>query len=513
VDAIPPTLFAVALVPHLVSDGELIALGGILLLGAIGASLAASRLRIPPLLLYLAVGVAAGAGGAGWLHFNDYELAQRVGIVALALILFEGGLKAGLTELRPVLGPALALAVGGTVITAVVTGLVAAALFGLSPLKGLLLGSIMASTDSAAVFGLLRGSTLRRRLVRTLEGESGFNDPIAVILVLGFIEWLQHPDYTLVDMFVLFGRQILVGAAVGYVAGRAASEAFVRMRLPVAGLYPVASFAVAGLAFGTATALQGSGFLAVYLAGLSLAGTEIPARQTIGIFHEGVAWVAQLTLFVMLGLLVVPSQLGAVAAKGILLGLIIVLVARPIAVIAATVFDRFTTAERLVLVWAGLRGAVPVVFATFPVVSGIPGSIEFFNIVFIAVVVSTLLQGPTFEPLARALGLTANAPALPRPLADMGTTRGLGAEVLEYPVLAADGIVGRRVAEVELPNEATLTLIVRGNEAVPPRGSTRIKAGDTLYLVVRQEVAHQLQELFERWRDPVWAPLRPVLRG
>jgi potassium/hydrogen antiporter len=340
----------------------------------------------------------------------------------------------------------------------------------------------------------------------TLEAEAGLNDPVAVLLVVGFIDWIQRPDYTLVDMLGLFGRELLIGSVCGLLAGWLATEAFRRVRLPVAGLYPVASFAVAAVAYGAADTLHGSGFLAVYLAGLTLADAEIPGRQTMTIFHDGLAWVAQVTLFLTLGLLVFPSQLGGAIGQGLLLWLAVTLFARPLAVVAATAFDRYSMAERVLLAAAGMRGGVAVVLATFPVTSGISGSVPFFNTIFIAVVLSTLVQGPTFEPLARWLGLTSSEPALPRPLADFGTIHGLGAEVLEYSVFTGDGIVGRRVEELELPNEATLTVIVRGGEAVPPRGSTQIKAGDTLHLVAREEVTGQLRQLFDAWRDPVWAP-------
>jgi potassium/hydrogen antiporter len=488
------------------TEGHLILVGGVLLVGALAASVFAARLRLPALLLILLVGMAGGSDGAGWLAFDNYELARQIGTIALALILFDGGLSSGFARIRPVIGPALRLAVGGTAITALVSGLAASALFGLPVFEGLLLGSILASTDTAAVFGLIRGSTLRRRVATTLEAEAGLNDPVAVLLVVGFIDWIQRPDYTLVDMLALFGRELLIGSVCGLLAGWLATEAFRRVRLPVAGLYPVASFAVAAVAYGAADTLHGSGFLAVYLAGLTLADAEIQGRQTMTIFHDGLAWVAQVTLFLTLGLLVFPSQLGGAIGQGLLLWLAVTLFARPLAVVAATAFDRYSMAERVLLAAAGMRGGVAVVLATFPVTSGISSSVPFFNTIFIAVVLSTLVQGPTFEPLARWLGLTSSEPALPRPLADLGTIHGLGAEVLEYSVFTGDGIVGRRVTDLELPNEATLTVIVRGGEAVPPRGSTQIKAGDTLHLVAREEVTGQLRQLFDAWRDPVWAP-------
>jgi cell volume regulation protein A len=255
-------------------DDASVLIVGALLAAALAASLIAGRLRLPGLVVFLGLGMLVGSDGLGWIDFTDYELAEAVGVVALALILFEGGLTAGWGEIRPVLRPALSLALLGTLITAVVTGLAASWLFGFSTVEGLLLGSIVASTDGAAVFSLLRGAGLRRRLERTLEGEAGMNDPIAVLLVLGFIEWVQHPGYGIDDMLVLFAQQLGIGLVAGLLVGRLALAAFQRVRLSSPGLYPVASLATAALAFGAAAALHGSGFLAVYLAGLALGSAD-----------------------------------------------------------------------------------------------------------------------------------------------------------------------------------------------------------------------------------------------
>ena len=474
------------------------------------ASLAAGRLRVPGLLLFLFLGMAIGSDGLGWIDFSDYRLARRIGIIALALILFEGGLTSGLLEIRPVLTPALSLAVVGTVITAVVTGFAAVLLFDLSTLNGLLLGSVLAATDGAAIFALLRGSTLKRRLATTLEGESGFNDPVAVLLVLGFIEWLQHDDYGIADMAVLFVRQLGIGLAIGLVVGVAAAWALRRVTLATAGLYPVATLAVAALAFGGADALHGSGFLAVYLAGLALGTAGIPAQQTVTSFHQGLAWVGQVAMFVALGLLVFPSHLDDVAVRGTVLALVLVFVSRPVAVAVSTLPMRFTWSERAVLSGAGLRGAVPVVLATFPVIAGVSGSTRLFDVVFFAVLLSTLIQGTTFEPVARWLGATTDEPALPRPLAEAGTIRRLGAEVLEYPVAEDDAVVGARVRDLGLPREAVVNVIVRDREAIPPRGSTVLRAGDRLHVLLRSELSRDVHTIVERWRKgPIGPPARP----
>jgi potassium/hydrogen antiporter len=498
------------------SDGLLLLITGALLSGGLAVSLLAGRLRVPGLVLVLGLGMAIGSDGFGWIAFNDYRLARRIGIVALSLILFEGGIAAGWGEIRPVFASALSLAVAGTIATAVIAGLVAAWLFDLPALEGLLLGSILASTDGAAIFAVLRGSTLRRRLARTLEGEAGLNDPVAVVLVLGFMAWITNPRYGVLDLAVLLIRELGIGAAVGAVTATLAVLVLRRARLPSAGLYPVASLAFAALAYGAADALHGSGFLAVYVTGLAIGSSPSPAQRTIATFHDGLAWVAQLVLFLVLGLLVFPDQLGSVAVSGTVLALVVAVVARPAAVFLATAFAGFTIPERVVLGWAGLRGAVPVVLATFPVIAHVAHGVQFFDIIFFAVLVSTILQGTTFEPFARWLGVTTAEAALPAPLIEPTAIRRLGAEVVEFVVEPEYAAAGRRVRELGLPRDALLNLIIRSDQALPPRGSTRIEPGDHLHILVRQETAVDFQALLRRWRDgPVGPPARarPALRA
>ena len=452
-------------------DGELILITGALLAGGLVAGLLAHGLRVPSLVLVLGLGMAIGSDGTGWINFNDYISARTVGTVGLGLILFEGGMAAGFSEIRSVLAPSVALAVFGTLGTAVVTGLAAAWLFDIDTTQGMLIGSIVAATDGAAVFAVLRGSTLRRRLARTLEAEAGLNDPVAVLLVLGFIDWIQKPDYGAVQMLGLFGQQLAVGLGIGLLAGAVGVWMLPRLRLASAGLYPVASLSLAALSFGAADVLHGSGFLAVYLTGLALGSTNTAATRTMAAFHDGLAWLAQVTMFLVLGLLVFPSHLDDVWLKGTVLALVATVVARPLATIVVGAPFGFSLPERAVLGWAGLRGAVPVVLATFPVIAGVPGSTGFFNIAFFAVVLSTVVQGATFELFAKRLGVTSDEAALPAPLMEHGTIRRLGAEVVEFPVGPDDAIVGRRVRELGLPREALLNVIVRGVQAIPPRGS------------------------------------------
>ena len=259
--------------------------------------------------------------------------------------------------------------------------------------------------------------------------------------------------------------------------------------------------------------LHGSGFLSVYLTGLALGSGHIPARRTVADFHDGLAWVSQIAVFFTFGLLVFPSEMGKILAEGLLIAAVLMFVARPLATLVSTVAGRFRLGERVLLGWAGLRGAVPIVLATFPVLEGVPNADSFFNIVFFVVLTSTLLQGVTFESLARALRLTTEEPALPRPLLEVGTIRRLGAEVLEFPVDGDHAIAGRVVNELGLPREALVSVIVRGDQALLPRGSTTIEGGDRLHILVRQRAREEVEGLFERWRDgPIGAPEPVVVR-
>ncbi|MEA2310454.1 MAG: potassium/hydrogen antiporter [Solirubrobacteraceae bacterium] len=489
-----------------VHEGQLMLITGVLLAAGLAASLAAGRLRMPGLVLVLGLGMLIGSDGLGWIDFGDFTLARQVGIVALAMILFEGGLTSGFDEIRPVLGTSIALATLGTLGTALLTAVAAGLIFHLELLPALLLGSTVAATDAAAVFAVLRGSTLPRRLARTLEGESGVNDPIAILLVIGCIQAIQDPSFGIGDALLLVVRELGIGFACGMVVGFASAYWLRVVRLPSAGLYPVASVATAALAYGLADTLHGSGFLAVYLAGLVLGTVSTPARRTIVTFHEGLAWVAQLALFLVLGLLVFPGDLGAIALEGTAIALATALIARPLAALAVTAFSGFTVGERLVLGWAGLRGAVPVVFATFAVTEHVPDGMLFFNVAFFVVLLSTVLQGTTIQPVAKLLGASADEAAIPEPLVEPVLLSRLGAEVIQYPVRDGDAVVGHAVRELGLPREALLNVVVRGDRAIPPRGSTVVEAGDQLHVIVRQEAAIEFRDLLRRWRE---GPLGP----
>jgi cell volume regulation protein A len=497
-------------------DGELILLAGALMGAGILAAFVADRVRIPGLLLFLGLGMLAGSEGIGGIDFSDAELARTLGTIGLVLILFEGGLTAGWGEIRPVLGTAISLATIGTLVTALIAGLAAKWLIGLGTLESMIVGSAIAATDSAAIFSVLRGSNLKKQVARSLEGESGMNDPVALLLVVGFIDWIQQPSYGALDMAGLFLVKLILGAGIGLGIGWIARRAFLRLDPSTPGTYPVASIATAGITYGLSEVLGGSGLLSVYFTALTLGTGEIPGRQTAATFHQGLGWVSQITLFFMLGLLVFPGDLADLAIEGLLLSAVLILVARPAAAVAATVFSPFDMRERLMLGWAGLRGAAPIWLATFPVVAGVAAGERLFDLVFFVVITSTLIQGASFEPLARRLRLTTQEPALPRRLHESGRIRELGGDVVVHRVLPGAAIDGHMVRELELPREALVNVVVRGGRAIPPRGSTEVRAGDELHVLVRSDLRDDVDELTRRWHEgPIGeaAPARRPLRG
>jgi cell volume regulation protein A len=493
-------------------DAQLILIAGSLLAAGILGALLADRVRVPGLLLFLGLGMLAGSQGIGGIDFSNAELARTLGTIALILILFEGGLTAGWSEIRPVLGTAASLATIGTAVTAAIAGLAAKLIFDLSTLEGMLVGAAIAATDSAAIFAVLRRSTLEKRLARSLEGESGMNDPVALLLVIGFIEWIQEPGYGPADMAGLLALKLGIGIVVGVAIGKLAVAALDKARLPTDGIYPVATIAVAALAYGLAEIAHGSGLLAVYLAALAVGSARIPARRTIVAFHEGLGWVAQISLFILLGLLVFPSQLDDVALKGLALSAVLILVARPIATFLATAFAPLNVREKAMLGWAGLRGATPIWLATFPVVAGIAGGEQEFAIVFFVVVTSTLIQGASFEPLASRLGLTTDEPALPRRLLESGRIRRMGGDVIAYRLPPGAAAAGHPVRDLALPREALVNVIVRDGHAIPPRGSTELQEGDELHILVRSELRDEVEALTDVWtKGPVGRQRPPSL--
>jgi potassium/hydrogen antiporter len=363
------------------------------------------RSRFPLLVTFLGIGMLLGSDGVGGIYFDDAQLARSIGIVGLIAILFEGGLTTSWRDFRPVIAPAAMLSTVGVAITAAVTAAAAHELFSFSWSKSLLLGAVVGSTDAAAVFATLRFTRLRRRLATLLAVESGANDPMAVALTLGLIAWVEHSDYGAGDFVVLLARQFALGLVVGIGLGFVASRLLQQLPTDLAPFASVASIGTAALAYGIAASLHGSGFLAVYLVALWVGNTPMPLRRTIVTFHEGLAFLAQVVLFIVLGLLVFPGQLADVAWSGLALTAVLLFAARPLAVVVSLTPFGYRVREQLFLSWAGLRGAVPIVLATFALSANVQGSATIFNAVFFVVLVSTLAQGMTMEPFARRLAL------------------------------------------------------------------------------------------------------------
>jgi cell volume regulation protein A len=397
--------------PH-ATAAILVVLGLLLGISAL-FSRASSRVGVPVFLAFLGLGMLAGSEGIGGIFFEDYGLAFRLGTMALALILFDGGFNTPAASLWRGLAPAGALATAGVAGT---TALVAAGahLLGFPWPQAFLLGAVVSSTDAAAVFSVLRGSglQLKERVGTTLELESGLNDPMAVILTTSLAGSLADGRPVGAGLLLEVAVQLVVGAAFGIAAGFAGRALLRWSRLPAGGLYPVLSLAVACLAFGLPTLLEGSGFLAVYLAAVVLGNGRIPHREELGHFHDAAAWCAQVGMFLMLGLLVFPSHLPAVAGEGLALALLLAFVARPLVVVLCLLPFRFPLREALFVGWVGLRGAVPIILATFPVLRGIEGAERLFDVVFFVVVVGALVPGGTVAWMGRRLGLMAKPGAL-----------------------------------------------------------------------------------------------------
>ena len=488
-------------------DEQILIGGGILLLAVVSA-VATRRLRFPLLITFLGLGMVLGSEGLGGIYFDDVQLARSIGIVGLIAILFEGGLTTEWRDLRPVAVPAALLGTLGVLITAGVTGAAAYALFDLTWSKSLLLGAVVGSTDAAAVFATLRFTRLRRRLATLLAAESGANDPMAVALTIGLISWVEHPTYGLDDIAILLVRQLGLGLVIGVAIGYAASKLFPRMPTDLAPFAPVASIGIAAVSYGIAASVHGSGFLAVYIVALWLGNTEMPLQRTIVIFHEGLAFLAQVVLFIVLGLLVFPKQLGPVAWSALALTAVLVLVARPLAVVLSMAPFRYRVREQVFLSWAGLRGAVPIVLATFALSADVAGSNTIFNAVFFVVLVSTIVQGMTLEPFARRLGLTTEERPFYDPPVEVVAIRALGGDIVDHEIADGDAVVGMAVRDLGLPKSATLMLIVRDATGIPPNGSTVIHAHDRLYIMIRGDARADVEAVVSRWESAPHAPKR-----
>jgi cell volume regulation protein A len=460
---------------------------------------ATQRLRVPAGLIFLAIGMLAGSEGLGGIAFDDYDLAFRIGSAALALILFDGGLNTPIETFRKSLAPAGLLATIGVVGTMVIVAVVANRL-GLPWSASFLLGAIVSSTDAAAVFAVLRSSgiQLKHRVGGTLEVESGINDPVAVILTTLLTRQLlgERVSVWLATLNVL--REIAIGAAIGVAIGGGARWLLKRTRLPASGLYSVMTLATALLAFSLPTLLHGSGFLGVYVAALALGAGRVPYGTALRRIHDSLAWLGQVVMFLVLGMLVYPSQLVEAAWIGTIVGLALTFVARPVMVALCLMPLRFPRNDVLYVGWVGLRGAVPIILATFPVLAGAPGAARLFNIVFFIVVLNAFLPGTTVPWLTRRLELESQEPPPPDAVLTIESFERLDGELLSYYVDEALAVAGMMLHELPFPDGAAVTMIVRGRELIAPKGDTRLEVGDHAYVLTKPDGVGMVHLLFGR---------------
>jgi potassium/hydrogen antiporter len=476
----------------------LLTVGALLILSALGTRVS-GKTGIPIPLVFLAMGVLAGSQGLGGIAFEDYRLAFRLGTAALALILFDGGLNTSLDLVKRWYPPAAILATFGVIFTAGLVA-VAARLLGFSWAKAALVGAVVSSTDAAAVFAALRASgvQLKRRVGLTLELESGLNDPMAVILTMAVTNAIVTADGLGWRLVVNVPVQIAVGGALGVGIGVLGRVLLRRARLSVAGLYPVMTVAVALVAFSVPTLLQGSGFLAVYLAAMVLGGGKLPYRSGLTRVHDAIAWFSQVGMFLVLGLLVFPFELPAVALPGIGLALVLAIVARPIAVAICLLPFRFPPREILYIGWVGLRGAVPIILATFPVLAGAQGAREIFNLVFFIVLVNAFVPGATLGWVTRRLGLQSRQPDPPMASLEITSTHDLEGEIVAFHIDPRSAVAGQPLSEIPFPTAAAAMLIIRGRELLAPRGATVFEPGDHVYVFFRPEDRGVIHLLFGR---------------
>ncbi|MBI5667042.1 MAG: potassium/proton antiporter [Chloroflexi bacterium] len=468
---------------------------------SVAASKLAARFGIPALLLFLLIGMLAGSDGPGGIYFDNPWLAQAVGVVALALILFAGGLDTRLDDIRPVFRRGLILATLGVSITALAVGWFASVLLGVSLLEGILLGAIISSTDAAAVLTLLRGKGvhLKRGLKPLLEFESGSNDPMAVFLTLGMIRLLQEPQLSVLNLIPMFVQQMALGGLLGYLLGKGMVLVINRVRLEYDGLYSVLMLALVLLIYGITTVLGGNGFLAVYVAGLWLGNRDFIHQRSLRRFMDGIAWLMQIVMFLTLGLQVFPSELPQVAPAGLLIAAFLIFAARPVSVLVSLAFARMQWRERLFVAWVGLRGAAPIILATFPLLAGVSQADMIFNLVFFIVLTSVLFQGTLIVPAARLLSVEARQAEQPHsPLAFVMDDGKIASDLMELMIPVDSEAVGKRILNLQLPRGVLVVLVGRGGEMIVPDGSTVLEAGDTLLLLAPPPLQSAIRDRLTR---------------
>lgn len=468
---------------------NIILVGSLLLLVSVIAGKTSYKFGVPTLLLFLAIGMLAGSEGIGGIHFDNPQIAQFIGVVCLNFILFSGGLDTNWTSVKPILREGLVLSTVGVLLTAASLGTFVWLITDLTIYESMLLGSIVSSTDAAAVFSILRSKSvaLKSNLRPTLELESGSNDPMAYVLTIAFLTLVIHQDQNIVSIIPLFFKQMILGGILGLVFGRLSKFIINKIQLDFEGLYSVLVIALMFITFSTTDYLGGNGFLAIYICAVYLGNQDLIHKKTIFKMYDGLAWLMQIVLFLTLGLLVFPSQIYPYIGIGLLISLFLILVARPISVFISLVPFKMRLRRRLYISWVGLRGAVPIVFATYPLLAGIEKANMIFNIVFFISVTSVLIQGTTLQVVAKWLkvALPVNVKKLTE--VDKLITDLPKSSMQEIEILPDYYGVNRRIVDLNFPKSAFIAMIKRNGEYIRPGGSTKIEANDILIVLADNE--------------------------
>lgn len=480
-----------------VVDTIILVVGTLLLIG-IASSKLSNRLGVPVLVLFMALGMLAGSEGIGGIEFNNYPLAHGISTVALAIILFDGGLNTTLRAIQAVWKPAFVLATFGVLVTAVITGYAAHLILDISLMEGMLIGSIVGSTDAAAVFAVLRsgGVALSKKMAALMEVESGSNDPMAIFLTIGCIEILSGEMEMGPAIVGLFLTQMVVGAIFGVILGYVALWIINWVELSTSGLYPVLAMALCLAIFGVTAWANGSGFLAVYIAGIVMGNQRMVFQNGVRLYMHGLGWLSQIVLFVVLGLLCNPSELWQVAASGLLVSVVLILVSRPVAVVLSMLPFEFNWREIGFASTVGLKGAVPIVLATFPAILGTPNAEIYFNIVFFIVVVSATIQGGALSFLARLFRVEEPPePEAPMRL-ELHSLRHIEGDVVDFHIREESKVARRQIKDLGLPSGAVIAIVARGDQLISPNGKTELAAGDHAILILEPGTLETVQEIF-----------------
>lgn len=468
---------------------NILLVGSLLLFISIIAGKTSYRFGVPTLLLFLGIGMLAGSDGIGGIQFDDPKLAQFIGIVSLNFILFSGGLDTNFKSIKPIFKEGLALSTLGVLLTAVSLGTFVWLITDFTIYESLLLGSIVSSTDAAAVFSILRSKSLalKSNLRPVLEMESGSNDPMAYVLTIAFLSLVIHQDQSILSLIPLFLQQMLLGGFMGFGFGKLSHLIINKIKLDFEGLYPVLVIALMFITFSATDFVGGNGFLAIYICAVYLGNQKLIHKVTILKMFDGLAWLMQIVLFLTLGLLVFPSQVLPVAGLGLLISIFLILVARPIGVFLSTLPFRMRTKSRLYISWVGLRGAVPIVFATYPLLAGIEKANMIFNIVFFISVTSVLIQGTTIGLFARWFKVALPEKVKPISEIDKILADFPKSSLQEFEIYPDYYAVNKRIVDLDFPKSAFIVMIKRGEEYIRPGGSTVIKKGDKMMVLADKE--------------------------